>query len=192
MFIELLEETGAIIKGHFELSSALHSNTYFQCAKILQYPKYTKLLAQEIINKFDKSETNINSIDTVVSPALGGLLIGYEVAGLLGKRHIFTEKYNNTLVLRRGFEINEGEKIIIIEDVITTASSSIKTQKIVEKRLGEVVGIGCIIDRTDNQTEYSNTIKSVLQLEVPMYTRWSCPECLNRVPITKPSSKINI
>ncbi len=180
--LELLEQTQAVLKGHFELSSGNHSNQYFQCAKLLQYPKYAELAAKMLAEKFNK-----DSIDAVVGPALGGVIIGYEVGKAMDKKSIFTERKDGAMTLRRGFELEPGERVIIIEDVITTAKSAIETTKALESLGAKVVGYGCIVDRSCGNTYLD--IKSLTQMEPVIYSPDNCPLCRQGSSPEKPGSR---
>lgn len=183
--LDLLIKTESYIKGHFELSSGLHSNQYFQCAKLLQYPEHAENAGKQLAALFDKE-----SVDIVVGPALGGIIIGYEVAKALGKKSIFTERKDGIMMLRRGFQVNKGDKILIIEDVITTAKSTAETIKVIEALGGEIAGIGCIVDRSSGKTEFM--IKSLLQIEPETFTPEECLMCKQGLPIEKPGSRTKI
>ncbi len=180
--LKLLEETQAVLKGHFELSSGNHSNQYFQCAKLLQYPKYAEIAAKMLAVQFE-----INEVDTVVGPALGGVIIGYEVGKAMDKKSIFTERKDGVMTLRRGFELEPGERVIIIEDVITTAKSAIETTKVLESLGAKVVGYGCIVDRSCNKTDLD--IKSLIQMEPVIYSPDNCPLCKQGSKPEKPGSR---
>ncbi len=156
--IDIFIKTGALLKGHFELSSGMHSNQYFQCAKVLQYPEYAERGGKRLAEMFDSSQ-----IDVVLGPAMGGLIIGYETARVLGKRSIFTERKDGVMMLRRGFNINKGERVLIIEDVITTAKSTKEVIEIVESFGGKIAGIGCLVDRSNGETGLE--IKSLMQID---------------------------
>ncbi len=181
LILKLLEETHAVLKGHFELSSGYHSSQYFQCAKLLQYPKYAELAAKLLTEKFD------TDIDTVVGPALGGVIIGYEVGKAMDKKAIFTERKNGVMVLRRGFELEPKEKLIIIEDVITTAKSAIETTTVLESLGAKIVGYGCIVDRSCGKTDLD--IKSLIQMEPVIYSPDNCPLCKQGSKPEKPGSR---
>ena len=179
---ELFEKTEGVLKGHFELSSGNHSNQYFQCAKLLQYPQYSEKIGQELAKLFE-----INEIDTVVGPALGGIIIAYEVAKALGKKSIFAERKDGNLCLRRGFELAKGERIIIIEDVVTTAKSIFETEKVVQDLGGDVVGYGCIVDRSQGRTGLN--LKSIIQMDPVIYPPDECPLCKGGSTPIKPGSR---
>ncbi len=182
--LNLMKLTGSILEGHFELSSGVHTDTYFQCAKLTQYHDIAETIGLELAKTIDCE------VDTILSPAIGGIIIGYVVARSLGKRNIFVERKENQLSLRRGFDIKEGEKVFIIEDVITTAKSALETTAIAKSMGAEVVGYGCIADRSENKTGLN--INSLIQIS-PVVYHWSyCPLCKQGIEIYKPGSKAKI
>jgi len=183
--IDLLIRTGSLLKGHFELSSGLHSNQYFQCAKLLQYPEYAEKAGKQLAALFDASK-----IDVVLGPALGGVIIGYETAKSLGKKSIFTERKDGIMTLRRGFNINKGDRVLVIEDVITTAKSTMESIEIIKSFGGKIAGIGCIVDRTSGQT--SLKIESLIQIDPEIYFPEECPMCKLGQSIEKPGSRTQI
>ncbi|EKE03154.1 MAG: hypothetical protein ACD_20C00240G0001 [uncultured bacterium] len=180
--IELLIKTDAIRKGHFELSSGLHSSQYFQCAKLLQYPDIAGGVGSRLAQLFDSSK-----IDLVVGPALGGIIIAHEVGRALNKRTVFAERKDGILCLRRGFEITKGERVIILEDVITTAKSALEAAEVVNELGGEVIGYGCIVDRSEGKTGLN--IESLLQMTPEVYDPASCPLCKQGDNAEKPGSR---
>ncbi len=182
--LQIFRDTKALLEGHFLLSSGLHSNIYFQCAKVLQYPKYATMFCQEIADHFSNFE-----IDVVISPALGGVLVGQEVARLMNKRSIFTERVDNVMILRRGFEISKGERVLICEDVVTTAKSSREVANIVNQFEGKIVGIGCIIDRSRNNLNLGVPFFGTIKLFPETYESNNCPLCKSNIPIEKPGSR---
>ena len=173
MSIEILKETGALLEGHFLLSSGRHSDRYAQNAKLLQYPDK----AAEVLSVVAEKVKDLD-IDVVCGPAMGRQL---------GKRAIFTERENNVMTLRRGFEIQKGEKVLITEDVVTTGKSSMETAKVIEELGGEVVGIACIVDRRVN--EIFCPVYSAMQLEIATYEADECPLCKAGIPLVKPGSR---
>lgn len=179
--LNLMKQTGAILEGHFELSSGVHTQIYFQCAKLLQYPEIAEYAGAELAAKINYE------VDTIISPAVGGIVIGYVVARSLGKRTIFVERKDGRLQLRRGFNIEPDEKLIIIEDVITTAKSALETAAIVEEFGGIVKGYGCIVDRSKGKSGLD--IRSLLQVDPVVYDPNDCPLCKQGIPIEKPGSK---
>lgn len=181
--MSILQEVGAIQSGHFLLSSGYHSDKYVQCAKVLQYPKYSKMLAKEIVSKFRNKK-----VDVVIGPALGGITLAYEVARQLKVRGIFAEREDDVVQLRRGFEIKKGEKVLIVEDVITTGKSTKEVVDLVESSGGKIVGFGCIVLR-DKNLKLGKKIFSLLKVDFRKYKRDECPLCLSNVPIIKPGSR---
>jgi orotate phosphoribosyltransferase len=182
--LQIFRETGALLEGHFLLSSGLHSNLYFQCAKVLQYPKYATLFCEEIAQYF----SNIK-IDTVISPALGGILVGQEVARLLGKKSIFTERVENVMTLRRGFEINSEEQVLICEDVVTTAKSSKEVAGVVDSFGGKIIGLGSLVDRSMDSLKLDFDFFSTMKIRAETFTPEICPLCRSQIPIEKPGSR---
>lgn len=180
-YIEILKKTKAILTGHFLLSSGLHSDTYIQCALALKYPEYARLFALKICEHI-----NTIDIDVVISPALGGIIIGWEVARNLDKPFIFTEKEDGAVKLRRGFKI-EKEKYFIVEDVFTTGKSTLEVCDIVKNGGGEVVGAASIIKRGDVKFDFPYF--SLVELKLITYSKNDCPMCKNNVPIVKPGSR---
>ena len=182
MSIEILKETGALLEGHFLLSSGRHSDRYAQNAKLLQYPDK----AAEVLSVVAEQLKDVE-IDVVCGPAMGGIIVAYELGRQLGKPAIFTERENNIMTLRRGFEIKPGEKVLITEDVVTTGKSSKETAKVIEELGGEVVGIACIVDRRVN--EIFCPVWSAMQLEIATYDPEDCPLCKDGIELVKPGSR---
>lgn len=178
---EILEVTGSLLKGHFELSSGLHSNRYFQCAKLFQYPDIASMLVKELSSSIDFD------VDIVVGPAIGGIIPAYEMAKALNKRAAFVERKDGEMQLRRGFTIKENERILIMEDVITTAKSAGETTQILKKLGGKIAGYACIVDRTNNTTDLN--IKSLIKVEAVTYSPEQCPLCKEQIIIDKPGSR---
>ena len=182
--IEVFKKTNALLTGHFLLTSGRHSNQYFQCAQVLQYPGPTEEICKIIADHFRNYD-----IDTVISPAIGGIVVGQEVARQLGKRFIFAERENKELSLRRGFQISEGEKVLVCEDVVTTGGSVFEVMEIVKQNAGVVVGVGIIVDRSNGKVDFEVPTKSTLQLEVVSYLPEECPLCKEGLPLVKPGSR---
>ncbi len=182
--LEIFEKTDALLNGHFLLTSGKHSKQYFQCAKVLQYPEYAELLSKIIADYFKSFE-----IDTVIAPAIGGIVVGQEVARQLNKKSIFAERVNGKLTLRRGFEIGKGEKVLVCEDVVTTGGSVFEVIDIVKEYGGEVVGVGMIVDRSNGKVKFGVPQISTLQLEVVTYEPEECPLCKEGIPAVKPGSR---
>lgn len=184
--IKEFEEAGAILHGHFVLSSGLHSNTYIQCAKIFENPSRAMNVCELLANKIRKEL--IEPIDLILSPAIGGIIVGYEIGRQLGIRTIFCERVNGKFELRRGFEIKQGEKILLIEDVITTGKSSLEAVKCAEEKGGKVVAEASLIKR-NSETKLPFPVISLIELNIQNYSEKELPSELKQLPITKPGSR---
>lgn len=182
--LDIFKKTGALLEGHFLLTSGRHSNKYFQCAKVLQFPEYTERVCRILAEYFKDFE-----IDTVISPAMGGIIVGQEVARQLNKRSIFAEREDKKLTLRRGFTIEKGEKVLVCEDVVTTGGSVFEVIDIVKQQGGEVVGAGYIVDRSNGKVDFGYPQKSTMKMEVVSYTADECPLCRENIPLVKPGSR---
>ncbi len=182
--LEIFTKTDALLEGHFLLTSGKHSNRYFQCAKVLQYPDYTRKIVVELTEYFREYK-----IDTVIAPAMGGIIVGYEVARALNKRFIFTEREEKEMKLRRGFEIFEGERFLVCEDVITTGGSVREVIEIVLQNGGEIAGVGTIVDRSNGKVQFGFPQKAVLKMQVEVYEPDACPLCKANLPLVKPGSR---
>jgi len=182
--LEIFEKTGALFNGHFLLTSGRHSDVYFQCAKVLQYPEYIEVLCSIIADEFcDKK------IDAVIAPAIGGLVVGQEVARQLNKRFIFAEREDKKLALRRGFSINEGEKVLVCEDVVTTGGSVFEVIEIVKDNNAEVAGVAFIVDRSNGNVDFGSKQLSIVKLDVKSYLPEDCPLCEKGIELVKPGSR---
>ncbi|MCS7014123.1 MAG: orotate phosphoribosyltransferase [Chloroherpetonaceae bacterium] len=182
--LALFKSTGALLEGHFLLSSGLHSPHYFQCAKVLQYPRYLMMLCEPIAAHFAHS-----NIDVVISPALGGIVVGTEVGRQLNVRTIFAERENGVMTLRRGFEIQPGERCLVVEDVVTTGGSVREVIRIIQDRGGVVAGVGFIVDRSNGKVQLADDQFSLLKLDVVAYPPDQVPPELAKIPLTKPGSR---
>jgi len=182
MLIDLLKESGALLEGHFLLSSGKHSNKYVQCAKMLQYPDKAEIAIKAIVEKLKDVD-----FDIVVGPAMGGIIVGYELGRQTGKPSIFTERVDGKMTLRRGFKIESGQKVLIAEDVVTTGKSSFETIEVIESLGGKVVGIASIVDRTSE--DISVPLYSGVKIEVDVYDEENCPLCKKGIPYEKPGSR---
>ncbi|MFZ0455224.1 MAG: orotate phosphoribosyltransferase [Ignavibacteriaceae bacterium] len=180
----IFRETGALLEGHFLLTSGKHSNVYFQCAKVLQYPDYTKQICELIAKQFESYE-----FETVVAPAMGGIIVGYEVARQLNKRFIFTEREDKNMTLRRGFGLNKNEKVLVCEDVITTGGSVYEVINIVKNHKANVVGVGAIVDRSGGKVKFDAPLYTTLQINAETYTPEDCILCRENIPVIKPGSR---
>ncbi len=184
--LKILKETNALLEGHFVLSSGLHSEKYIQCAQLLSKPDKASLICQSLAKKVDEEFKNI---DLILSPAIGGIVIGYEIGRILKKETIFSERMNNNFVLRRGFQIKKNMKVLIVEDVITTGKSSLECSKLVKESKATVIGYACIIDRSDENSKISEKIVSQLKLKIPTYEEKDLPEHLSSIKAIKPGSR---
>ena len=183
--LKIFKSTEALLEGHFLLTSGRHSNQYFQCAKVLQYPDYTAEICSIIAEHFKDFE-----IDTVIAPAMGGMIVGYEVARQLNKRSIFTERENKEMTLRRGFSLSKGEKVLVCEDVITTGGSVKEVIEIVKKFDAQIVGVASIVDRSNGKVDFGFPLFSALKLDVVSYEPDNCPICKEgKLELIKPGSR---
>ena len=185
--LNILKKTNALLEGHFVLSSGLHSSKYIQCAKLLSHPHLADKICKSLANKIKK---NFKSIDLILAPAMGGIIIGYEIGRLLKKETIFCERVNGKFILRRGFHIKKGSKVLIMEDVITTGKSSMECVKLVTKSKAKLMGFASIIDRSTNKTlKIKKKIISHMKIEVPTFKKNKLPKLLRSIPITTPGSR---
>ena len=184
-FIKIFEETQALMHGHFILSSGLHSDTYFQCAKVLQYPKYLSMFGEILSNHFSHLD-----IDKVISPAIGGIVLGTEVGRQLNKKTIFSERSEGKMKLRRGFNINENEKILIIEDVLSTGGSIKEVIDLIAQFKGNVVGVGVIVDRSLSPVFIHDNFFSITSQKAKIFDKDNIPSELQGVPAIKPGSNV--
>mgnify|MGYP001397908324 CR=1 FL=1 len=184
--LAILKETKALIDGHFILSSGLHSPRYVQCAQLLSKPdkayKISNSLAEKIKSSFEK-------FDLILSPAMGGIIIGYEIGRILSKETIFSERVNGKFKLRRGFFIKKNCKVLIVEDVITTGKSSLECSNLVTSAGAKLVGYACIIDRSNRQSVIKEKIVSQIELNIPTYTKDNLPKSLSSIEAVKPGSR---
>jgi len=185
--LNILKKTDALLEGHFVLSSGLHSPKYIQCAKLLSYPHLAESICKSLAKKI---KNNFKHIDIILAPAMGGIIIGYEIGKILKKETIFCERVKGKFTLRRGFKIKKGSKVLIIEDVITTGKSSMECVKLINKAKAKLVGFASIIDRSVKKTlKINKKIISHLKIDVPVYKKDNLPKELSSVKITKPGSR---
>lgn len=182
--IKILEESGALLSGHFQLRSGLHSNRFFQAALLLQYPDKAETVCRYLADQFRGEK-----IETVISPAVGGLIVGQEIARALGVRAIFADKEDGQLVLKRGFTIKPGEKVLVAEDVVTKGGRVQQTVDLVRSLGGDVVGIAVIVDRSGGDAKFDVPFKSALKLSLPTFDPAECPLCKTNMSIDRPGSK---
>ncbi len=185
--LNILKKTSALLEGHFVLSSGLHSSKYIQCAKLLSYPHIAEKICRSLATKIKK---NFKNIDLILAPAMGGIVIGYEIGRILKKETIFCERVKGDFVLRRGFKINEGSRVLIIEDVITTGKSSMECVKLIKKNKAKIIGFASLIDRSTKKTlKIKKKIISHLKINVPTYKKNKLPKHLKTIPISTPGSR---
>ena len=182
--LDIFRQTGALLQGHFILTSGRHSATYFQCAKVLQYPKHLQRFANEIVHHF----RNL-AVDLVISPAVGGIVLGTEVGRQLNVKTIFAEREGDVMTLRRGFEIKSGINVLVVEDVITTGDSVQEVMSIVTKAGANIVGVGVLVDRSGGSVKLNNNQFCVTELEAVSYRADEVPKELANIPVLKPGSR---
>ena len=184
-FIKIFEETKALMHGHFILSSGLHSDTYFQCAKVLQYPKYLSMFGEILSNHFSHLD-----VDKVISPAIGGIVLGTEVGRQLNKKTIFSERSEGNMKLRRGFNINDNENILIIEDVLSTGGSIKEVIDLISQHKGNVVGVGVIVDRSLSPVFIHENFFSITSQKAKIFDKDNIPSELQGITAIKPGSNV--
>ena len=184
--LKILKETNALLEGHFILSSGLHSPQYVQCAQLMSKPSKASKICLSLSQKIRKE---INDFDIILSPAMGGIVVGYEIGRLLEKETIFSERVNGEFRLRRDFRIKKNQKVLIIEDVITTGKSSLECSKLVLDNNAQVAGYACIIDRSNGKSILKKKIVSQVKLDIPTYTKDNLPQNLSTIKAIKPGSR---
>jgi orotate phosphoribosyltransferase len=182
--LDLFRKSGALLEGHFRLSSGLHSDRYLQSALVLQYPEFAEALGQALGERTRHMQPTV-----VLSPALGGIVIGQEVGRALGVRAIFAERQDGALTLRRGFTLDSSDRVLVVEDVITTGGSTRETVAVAEALGALVTGAAAIVDRGSDPARVSLPTQSLVRLDVPTYSPEACPLCAKGVPIVKPGSR---
>lgn len=182
--IKILKDTKALLEGHFLLSSGKHSSEYVQCAKVLSHPKY----AEEVLKPVVEKVKNLD-IDILVGPAMGGVIVAYEMGRQLEKQAIFTERKDGEMTLRRGFEIKEGQKVLITEDVVTTGKSTMETKKVIEDLGGIVIGVASIVDRTRGRSALDMPLYCAIEVDIETYDKNDCPMCKEGKDVVKPGSR---
>ena len=182
--IDVFKKTGALLTGHFVLTSGKHSPSYFQCAKVLQYPEHLTLFASMIVENFMNTK-----IDAVISPAIGGVVLGTEVGRLLNTKTIFAERKNGAMCIRRGFEIEKYQNILVVEDVITTGGSVKEVINEVIKLGGIISGVGVLVDRSNGNINIHKNQYSIIELHAVSYDKESVPKNLKEIPVQKPGSR---
>ena len=184
--LKILKETNALLEGHFILSSGLHSDQYVQCAMLLSHPEKAQLICASLSEKIKE---NFKNIDIILSPAIGGIVVGYEIGRQLEVRTMFAERLNEKLMLRRGFNLEKNLNILIIEDVITTGKSALECSEIVRNSGANLLGYACIIDRSNDNLLIEDKIISQIKIEIPIFNNDNLPENLKKIPVTKPGSR---
>ena len=184
--LKILKEANALIEGHFILSSGLHSPQYVQCAQLMSKPEKAIRLCESLSEKI---KTDFKDFDIILSPAMGGIIVGYEIGKILKKETIFSERVNGEFKLRRNFIIKKKQKVLIIEDVITTGKSSLECSKIVKDIGAIVVGYACIINRSNGKSLIKEKIVSQIELNIPTYTKENLPNSLSAIKAVKPGSR---
>ena len=185
--LNILKKTNALLEGHFVLSSGLHSSKYIQCAKLLSFPNLANSICKSLAQKIKKK---FKYIDLILAPAMGGVIIGYEIGKILKKETIFCERVNGKFTLRRGFNIKKGSKVLIIEDVITTGKSSLECVNLITRPGAKLVGFATIIDRTTKKSlKIKKEIISHMKIDVPTFKKNKLPDFLKNTPITVPGSR---
>jgi orotate phosphoribosyltransferase len=182
--LDIFKSTDALLEGHFVLTSGRHSSSYFQCAKVLQHPEYLTAFSVIIADEFEPSQP-----DVVISPAIGGVVLGTEVGTQLGCRTIFAERKDGEMVIRRGFEIKTDEKVLIVEDVITTGGSVKEVMDLVTEVGGNIIGIGVLVDRSNGKANLHQNQYSIVKMDAVSYGGNEIPEDLAVIPIQKPGSR---
>ena len=184
--LKILKETKALIEGHFILSSGLHSSKYVQCAQLMSRPDQATKICMSLASKIKNEFSDFNLI---LSPAMGGIIVGYELGKILNKMTIFSERVNGEFKLRRDFKIKKGDKVLIVEDVITTGKSSVECSKLVELNKAIIVGYACIIDRSNGKSKINEKIVSQVELNIPTYDKENLPKELLSIKAVKPGSR---
>lgn len=178
--MKMLEETEAVLHGHFLLTSGLHSPMYVEKFNVLQHPKYTEKLCQKIARRYEN-----DNIQLVVGPVTGGILLAHEVGKALGTRAIFTERENGKMTLKRGFHIEPGTRVLVVEDIVTTGGSVREVMEVVKEQGGELVGVGLLVDRSGGKVDFGIRTEALLHLNVETFDPNNCPLCAKGIPFTK-------
>ena len=184
--LKILKETKALIEGHFILSSGLHSSKYIQCAQLMSKPKFAVKFCNSLAEKIKKV---VPDFDLILSPAMGGIIVGYEIGKILNKDTIFSERVNNSFELRRNFKIQKNLKVLIVEDVITTGKSSLECSELIKKSNAVIVGYACLIDRSKGSSLIKENIISQVKIDIPTYNQNELPHELKKIKAIKPGSR---
>jgi orotate phosphoribosyltransferase len=180
--LDIFRETGVLQEGHFLLTSGRHSDRYMQCAKVFQYARHSEALCRELASLFE-------DVSFVIGPAVGAIQMAYEVSRHLGCRNIFAERENGVFTLRRGFEIEKGERALVVEDTVTTGGSVAEIIALVRERGAELAGVCSLVDRSGGKVDFGAPFKALVTLDIPSWEAESCPLCALEIPLVKPGSK---
>ena len=180
--LEIFRETGVLLEGHFRLTSGLHSDRYMQCAKVFQYAAQTEELCRALAEQFGE-------IDVVIGPAVGAIQMAYEVSRHLGCRNIFAEREDGAFNLRRGFEISFGERVLVVEDTVTTGGSVNEVIALVKAYGGILAGVGALVDRSGGAVDFDTSFKALVRVDIPSWEAEGCPLCALGIPCVKPGSR---
>jgi orotate phosphoribosyltransferase len=182
--LDILMDTSAIEKGHFKLSSGLHSDTYVQCARVFEYPKYSSAICEMLADKLGQITVN-----TVIGPAMGGIIFAYELSRTLGVRNIFAERKDGEMTFRRGFHVEPGEPVLVAEDVVTTGGSAVEVCRLADEMGANVFGFCSIVDRSGGKIDFPYNYTSLIELAIDTYEPEVCPLCRDGIPINSPGSR---
>ncbi len=182
--IAMMKEAEVLLEGHFLLTSGRHSDKYMQCAKIFQNAKYSEPLCAELVAQYKD-----DNVELVIGPAIGAIQMSYEVGKQLGVKNIFAERENGAMTLRRGFTIEKGQRVLIVEDVVTTGGSVREVMDLVKECGGEIVGVGSIVDRTGGKIDFGVPYRSAFSMDITSYEPDDCPICKSGIPLVKPGSR---
>ncbi|MCL2003471.1 MAG: orotate phosphoribosyltransferase [Oscillospiraceae bacterium] len=180
--LDILDRSGARLEGHFLLSSGRHGSTYMQCGRVFQHAEYAEKLCRALASRY-------SGIDAVAGPALGAVIMAYEVSRHLGCRNIFTERENGVMTLRRGFSIRPGERVLVVEDAVTTGGSVREVIEVCRSHGAEVIGVGALVDRTGGVNPFDVPFHALIQVHIPAWTAEECPLCAEGIPCVKPGSR---
>jgi len=182
--LAVFRETGVMLEGHFLLTSGRHSDRYMQCARLFEHPRHSELLCAELARRFDGEK-----IDLVIGPALGGIIMSYEVSRALGARNIFAERQDGVMTIRRGFAVRPGERVLVVEDVVTTGGSVREVLALLEAEKADIAGVGVIVDRSAGKVDFGYRLESLVSMEGTSYPPDECPICKTGLPLVKPGSR---
>ncbi len=181
--LAVFQELGVLQQGHFQLTSGLHSAEYMQCAKLFEYPKKASQVLQELLPRLPQD------IETIIAPAIGGITVGYELARLLGCRFVFAERQGGQMTFRRGFTLSRGERLLAVEDVITTGGSVQEVIDLAKEAQAQVLGVASVVDRSQGKTNFGVPFVSLITMEILAYDREDCPFCAQGIPLNRPGSR---